>query len=206
MSVLEPRLLKDQLRREIQDRLRSLPEESSLVSTRSIHQRTMDLAEIRSARRVMVCLSFGFEVDTWQLIESLVEQKKEIYVPRAVDHDRSLHVHRFPCTLETLSFGLRQPAPHALEIPTDEVDETIDAALILGIAYDVQGSRLGYGAGYFDRFLANKTFPTIALAYEQQLIDRVPTEAHDISMSIVVTEERLIRPAMKTNEGMKTTE
>jgi 5-formyltetrahydrofolate cyclo-ligase len=114
-------------------------------------------------------------------------------VPRAEPRDRQLHLHRYPCELVTLGFGLRQPRRDAPELSPAEVEGTIDAAVVLGLGFDRRGYRLGYGSGYFDRFLAGRDLMTIGLAFDEQLVDRLPTESHDVPMRLVVTPSELVR-------------
>lgn len=114
-------------------------------------------------------------------------------MPRAEPRDRQLHLHRYPCALVTLGFGLRQPRRDAPELPPAEVDGSIDAAVVLGLGFDRRGYRLGYGSGYFDRFLAGRELTTIGLAFDEQLVDRLPAEAHDVPMRLVVTPSELVR-------------
>jgi 5-formyltetrahydrofolate cyclo-ligase len=151
------------------------------------------LPEIAAARRVLTCLSFGAEVDTWDLTDRLLASGREVYVPRADPVDRRLHVHRYPCDLVTLPFGLRQPGRDASEVAREDLDSTLDAVLVLGLAFDRRGIRLGYGKGFFDRFLAGRGFPSLGLAYGFQLLDEVPAESHDVPMTLVVTEEEVVR-------------
>lgn len=158
-------------------------------------ERLLALPEVAAAGRVFTCLSFGHEVDTRRLVERLLEEGREVYVPRADPADRSLHVHRYPCALETLSFGLAQPPAGAPEVPPEAVDATLDVALVLGLAFDRRGFRLGYGRGYFDRFLHGRPFPAVGLGYAFQLRDRIPAAEHDVPMAVVVTDEETVRPA-----------
>lgn len=64
---------------------------------------------------------------------------------------------------------------------------------MLGLGFDRRGFRLGYGSGYFDRFLAGRPFPAIALAFAVQLEDELPAEPHDIPMTVIVTENEIRR-------------
>jgi 5-formyltetrahydrofolate cyclo-ligase len=114
-------------------------------------------------------------------------------VPRADARDRQLHLHRYPCELVTLAFGLRQPRRGAPELPPTQIDRTLDAVIVLGLGFDRRGFRLGYGSGYFDRFLAGRELLTIGLAFDEQLVDRLPVEAHDVPMRLVVTPSELVR-------------
>ena len=163
-------------------------------ASRRIAEGVLALPEIVRARRILTCLSFGHEVDTWRLVERLRALDKEVFVPRADPRDGLLHVHAYPCPLRTLAFGLRQPPRGAAELPAEAIDATVDAVLVLGLAFDRRGIRLGYGSGYFDRFLAGRPFPAIGLARDEQLLDELPREPHDIPMTAIVTETGICRP------------
>ena len=144
---------KTSLRQDFKARLATIPVAQAREGSRRIAERLLVLPEMASARRIFTCLSFGHEVDTWELIERLRADGREIFVPRAAPRTREIHVHPYPCELKTLSFGLRQPVASAPALPAELVDETLDIALVLGLAFDREGYRLGYGGGYFDRFL-----------------------------------------------------
>ena len=128
------------------------------------------------------------------LVEELLTAGREVFVPRADPRDGKLHVHPYPCALRTLSFGLRQPPRGTPEVAEEAIDGTLDAVLVLGLGFDRRGFRLGYGSGYFDRFLAHRPFPAIGLAFAVQLEERLPNEPHDIPMALVVTETEVCRP------------
>jgi 5-formyltetrahydrofolate cyclo-ligase len=70
----------------------------------------------------------------------------------------------------------------------------IDAAVIPGSVFDIQGGRLGYGGGYYDRFLVNDApqAKRIGLAFELQVVDKVPVEPHDQPLDILITEKRIV--------------
>ncbi len=69
---------------------------------------------------------------------------------------------------------------------------TIDLSLVPGLAFDPMGYRLGYGAGYYDRFFAslNSPHPTIGIGYDLQIVDRVPKDPHDVPCNVVLTDKR----------------
>lgn len=180
--------LKRSLRQTLRERLAAIDREEARAAALGVADRVLELPEIARARGLLACLSFGSELDTWALVDRLRDQGRTIYVPRADPADRRLHVHPYPCELRTLSFGLRQPPRSAPELADEEVDEVIDGVLVLGLGFDRRGHRLGYGGGYFDRFLAGRSFPAIGLAYHLQLLDELPHEPHDVPMATVVTE------------------
>ena len=119
-------------------------------------------------------------------------------MPRAERSPTRLAVCRFPCALVTLAFGLRQPPASEPELPEREIDATIDLALVAGLGFDRRGYRLGYGSGYFDRFLAGRPFPALGLAFDTQIVDRLPVEPHDVPMRALITEGERIDPAEST--------
>jgi 5-formyltetrahydrofolate cyclo-ligase len=167
---------------------------------RAAGERLASLPEVAAARRIFTCLSFGDELDTWALVEGWLAAGKEVYVPRADPRDRQIHVHRYPCELRTLGFGLRQPPhprpgePSPGELDRLAIDATLEVAIVLGLAFDRRGFRLGYGSGYFDRFLAGRPFPAIGLAFDGQLADALPSAPHDVAMTAVVTAGETVRP------------
>lgn len=186
---------KKELRTELRRRLAGLTEDQRRAAEQRIARRVLDLPEIQRAQGVLSCLSFGSEVDTWSLVEGLMEAGKALYVPRADAGDPRLHIHLWPCRLTTLEMGLRQPPAGEPEVPFEAIDDQIDVAIVLGLGFERRrGFRLGYGGGYFDRFLGeHPKLLSVALAFECQLADRLPVEPHDVPMGRVVTEERVLR-------------
>ncbi|MEE8586178.1 MAG: 5-formyltetrahydrofolate cyclo-ligase [Acidobacteriota bacterium] len=188
-SETESAIGKTALRRQIQSRIASFDPDSARRAADQAAARILALPEVAQARRIFACLSFGGEIDTWGLVERLLAQGRQVLVPRADPETKRLHIHPYPCQLRPLSFGLRQPLAGSEEIPRQDIDSHIEVALVLGLAFDRSGFRLGHGAGYFDRFLAGRPFPAIGLAYHFQLLDRIPVEPHDVPMAVIVTEQ-----------------
>lgn len=175
------------LRDRLQNQLAALSPQVRQAATMKVWQRVLVLPEVVAARNVLACLSFGLELDTWPLVAQLEAAGKTVWVPRSVPADRSLVLHRWPCPLETRRFGLQEPVPAAPALAAAAVDATIGCALVLGLAFDRSGYRLGHGAGYFDRFLAGRVFPAVGIGFDLQLVEELPREPHDVAMSVVVT-------------------
>ena len=171
------------LRSQLQASLAKLDEETVRAGSAAVARKVMALPEIGAGQHVLVCLSFGVELDTWSLLEIMVREGVRVHVPRMVRRGRRLHIHPYPCPLERLSFGLQQPPKDAPTVPAD----TLDAALLLGLAYDRRGYRLGHGGGYFDRFLAQHDLLAIGLGHDLQLLESLPTEEHDVPLHRVIT-------------------
>ncbi|MEO7795598.1 MAG: 5-formyltetrahydrofolate cyclo-ligase [Thermoanaerobaculia bacterium] len=184
---------KGDLRQRLQARLAGIDLATATSAAERVADRLLALPEIAGASRILTCLSFGQELDTWRLVDRLLDMGKALFVPRADPRDGRLHVHPYPCALRTLAFGLRQPPRGTPEVALAAIDDTLDAALVLGLGFDRRGFRLGYGSGYFDRFLLDRPFPAIGLAYDLQLEAELPAESHDIPLAVVVTESGIWR-------------
>jgi 5-formyltetrahydrofolate cyclo-ligase len=186
---------KRRLREELRTRVEAVAPEEAAFASRAIAERLLATPEMTAARGILVCLSFGAEVDTWGVVDHLLATGRQLYVPRADPRDRMLHVHAYPCPLRTLEFGLRQPPRGTPELATGEIAVAVDVALVLGLGFDRDGYRLGHGSGYFDRFLAAHPVPSIGLAYACQVLPELPRVAHDRPMGMVVTEHEVVRVA-----------
>lgn len=187
-----PRAAKERLRSAARARLESLAPEARASASGRIAESVLGLPAVASARGVLVCLSFGPEIDTWALTDRLLDSGRRVFVPRAEPGDRQLHVHPYPCALRTLSFGLRQPPRGTPELAAAEIDRSLDVALVLGLAFDRRGYRLGHGSGYFDRFLARHPVLSVGLTCADLLYARLPSEPHDRPMSVLVTEQGVV--------------
>ncbi len=185
---------KSDLRIEATRRVADLTDSTRTSLAARLRQRALDLPEVRSAHGLLVFLSVAEEPDTRPLIESLASMGKAVHVPRTEHRDRSLHAHLWPCDLQTLQSGLLQPGSSAPELQEERIDTEIDATVVPGPGFDETGLRLGHGGGYVDRFLARHPVFSVGLAFEAALFQRLPQATHDVPMSALVTEDRVLRP------------
>ena len=128
------------------------------------------------------------EVETFWFIRYLIDAKIPVIVPIIQKEDVSLRLSYVLDTSCLIQSTFRVPEPIGAEIPADPDDVT--SAIIPMLGFDRSGGRLGYGAGYYDRFLSqNKHIRTIGIAYSCQEIMQLPVDANDISMNVLVTED-----------------
>ena len=162
--------------------------------SRAIADRFWRLPELASARTVHFSLSVGSEVETGALVAEAKRRRLRVVVPVTVVEGRRLVLAEFEGveTLEPGPFGILEPRAASRKIV--EVED-VDALVIPGVAFDDQGNRLGWGAGYYDRLLADarRGVPIIALAYECQIVPVIPPRDHDVRVSVIVTDQRVIR-------------
>jgi 5-formyltetrahydrofolate cyclo-ligase len=141
---------------------------------------------------VMVYVSKSPEVETGALIAALIEQDGHVVVPIIERETTSLRLSylKDPSVLVESTFQVPEPVNH--EIPARAED--IRMVVIPMLAFDRQGNRLGYGAGYYDRFLSSHPdIPRIGLAFSCQEFAAIPSDENDIRMNVVITEQGVIR-------------
>jgi 5-formyltetrahydrofolate cyclo-ligase len=130
------------------------------------------------------------EVDTHNIIRWLLKEKKRVVVP-VVDVETKTMRHSEIFSLSELAvnpYGIYEPK---LEQPVKTSE--LDCIIIPALAVDRKGNRVGFGGGFYDRFLQNVQLPTIALAYEFQLLEELPVEEFDVKISAIVTENQIIK-------------
>ena len=179
-------LKKQELRKKLK-RIRALiPKDAarakSLELTKTI---TGSEAYLRS-ESVMTYVSFGSEVQTLALIEQILTDKKNLFVPLC---DVNLKV-MFPVKISSIdqlelgNYGILEPKKELLKSGVLTIgDKTdIDLAIVPVLGFDKRGGRLGYGGGYYDRFLNGYTGLSVGIAFSECLVENVPAEKHDIKL------------------------
>jgi 5-formyltetrahydrofolate cyclo-ligase len=154
----------------------------------SIVRRLTGLRDLREASTLMVFLSFGSEVLTDGLLRWGWEEGKRMVVPLCRTEDRGLT----PCLLDSFAeleigrYGIREPKRENIR-PASR--EEIDAILVPAVAFDRRGHRIGYGGGYYDRFLPGVPRAVlIGAAFSCQIVARIPEGPHDLPVDRIVTE------------------
>ncbi len=169
---------KETLRKEI---LAKRDAASSASLSTSICTLAASLPEFLSARTVMLYLAKGSEVDTARLLALSHRMGKTICAPRITG----------PGEMEAAILdirGFRRGAFGILE-PLGPRTDAPDIIFVPGTVFDTKGNRIGYGKGYYDRFLQAHPAYSVGLAYACQVVDSVPTLAHDVRLCRILTEE-----------------
>ncbi|MDX2004530.1 MAG: 5-formyltetrahydrofolate cyclo-ligase [Meiothermus sp.] len=135
----------------------------------------------RKPRHILLYSAFGSEPDLSGL---LTLHEAQYYLPR-VDGD-GLHIHPLPCEMARHPFGFLEPAPNA---PATEAAR-LEAVLVPGLAFDLEGYRVGYGKGFYDRFLAGLApeVLTVGIVPDILFVERVPKDRWDVPVRYVATE------------------
>jgi 5-formyltetrahydrofolate cyclo-ligase len=183
------------LRREkLAERDRLAPEQRAAWS-RLIRENIVGLAAVAEAKHVMIYASFRSEVATMPLFDLFLRRDMLVSAPLTLVQERRLLPYRITdpsLDLRPGYCGIAEPDSGRLS-PIDPAG--IDVVLVPGAVFDGNGGRLGYGGGYYDRFLAHDAPRAlrIGLAFEMQVIDRVPVLDHDVKMHYLITEQMIRR-------------
>jgi len=173
----------------------ALSAQEMIEKSASVIFRLTALPVLQSAGLVFTYVHFRSEVRTLQLIRLLLSTGKKVAVPSTVREESRLLAVQITDPRQQLEpgyCGIPEPLPHQVQkmvcSPAD-----IDVVLVPGSVFDPSGGRMGYGGGFYDRFLSKEAprATRIGLAYELQLVERVPLEEHDQCMDFLVTENHL---------------
>jgi 5-formyltetrahydrofolate cyclo-ligase len=154
-----------------------------------IVERVLALPEMARVRAVMAFWSFGSEVPMDPLIASLAEEGVTVALPRIVDGDIEPRTWRPGEPVTETHFGAREPEGGDVVDPAD-----LDVVATPGVAFDRAGGRVGYGGGFYDRFLLRTTAVRAAVAFGVQVVEgRLPGASFDLRVHLIVTESETIR-------------
>lgn len=159
--------------------------------SRLIQQKLFSLPEFLKAKTVMFYISFGSEVDTIEMINSALKSSKTVCVPVSdfeLNEMKAVELNAFE-ELSPNDKGILEPSKGT----ASEIDSSrIDLIIVPGIAFDEKGNRLGFGAGFYDKFTANCNAKLIALAFEEQIEKEIPSLCHDQKVHKIITETKVI--------------
>jgi 5-formyltetrahydrofolate cyclo-ligase len=189
MIPIHPVSSKQALRDAAKQKRRAIPEEE--ITKKSARICAYLLEVIDGCDPVMAYVSKPPEVDTHQFIRDLLREGRRVVVPIIEKETRTLRLSYLRDTALLVKSTFHVPEPIGNEIPAQGSD--IRMVIIPLLAFDRRGNRLGYGAGYYDRFLAqNPGVRKIGVAFSCQETDSVPGDENDVRIDIVVTEDEVI--------------
>lgn len=188
---------KDQLRRD----MRRLRTEACRANGSKIQQnitaQLLDHPAYQRAEKLFIYLSVNSEVNTYAIIRDALKNEKRIYVPVCLPK-----THDMLC-VRLRNLSVLEPGPYQIPIPPEphQITEkhTIDLCIVPGLAFDRQGFRLGYGGGYYDRFLKGYSGTAFGLCYHACFLERLPRLQTDMCVDGIFTEQDFY-PVQKTEQ------
>jgi 5-formyltetrahydrofolate cyclo-ligase len=167
-----------------------ISEKSSKVTNKLI-----SMKEFKKSETVFIYMDFKKEVKTDQIIKILFDENKQVVVPWTDTVNTEIipmKITNLENDLTISSFGYLEPKKeNAIEVKVED----IDLIIVPGVVFDEKLNRIGFGKGYYDKVLIRKreSTPAIAIAYEFQVLDEIPHEAHDVKMDFIITESNTYR-------------
>jgi 5-formyltetrahydrofolate cyclo-ligase len=169
------------------------PEEFRSASLR-IQKSFLETVNYSRACSIIVYSPIHQEVDTELIVRSALESGKRVAFPVVVGHELVFREVQDISSLQRGAFGILEPCPTGKVV----VPEDSDILILPGIAFDLNGHRIGYGKGYYDKTLhrIEGHGKIVGLCYDFQLVDEILGEAHDVKMDLIITDKRIICPVI----------
>lgn len=192
---------KASIRQYILSRRDSISEEIRKAKDERIKGMLLGLSEFEASHKILLYASFRSEVDTFSLLKYCIAHGKVAVLPRVDRQNNELKIYEIKDTGELVKgyFGIPEPNVSADISESRRMNvEHMDLIIVPGVAFDGHCNRLGYGKGFYDKLLSKvrgqglEVKRVIALAYEEQIVESIPSEPHDIKMDKIITDKRII--------------
>lgn len=171
-----------------------IPSELRREKSKLIADRLFSLSEYAAADTVMTYMSYGSEVETDVILARLSADNKRIAVPRCEDGcTMNAYYIDSASQLESGSYGIPEPSQKLIErgVIVPAAKDTIDLIIVPALGFDKYGYRIGYGKGYYDRFLSKCSGTTVGLCFSECILKYVSYDMYDKKIDIVLTDNAL---------------
>lgn len=176
---------KKELRTELLQRRKAMDKNTMQKLDGAIYNNIVQLPQLKSAQNILCYISTEIEVGTRQLISALLDEGKNVFAPRCKGKEMRFFRLNSLDDAKTGAFGIPEP------VGDDEIiDFSGTICIVPALMFDKKGYRLGYGGGYYDRFLREYSGTSIGICYND-FIGTVPREEHDLPVDILVTEDMI---------------
>lgn len=185
--------MKKDFRKKVIESRKSKNDDFISVNSQIITEKLLSMNCIKKANTIMLYLDFNNEVKTDQLITKLIALRKTVSAPVTIKDERKLipfEINNLKEGINIGAYGIREPN----QITSKEINiEDIDVLIVPAVAYDKDCYRLGYGGGFYDRFIERLRDDaiTIGVAFDLQIFDSVPKEDHDAQLNYIITENNM---------------
>ncbi|MEG0371794.1 MAG: 5-formyltetrahydrofolate cyclo-ligase [Clostridium sp.] len=182
--------MKNELRKQLINKRGELTNIQIETLSGIINSHILNWNKYKESSSVMTYYSFRNEVLTDEVINSSFDLDKIVVLPKSVNEGRII----LPCIIKSIS-DLKRGSYGIMEPPTDNLldKEKIDIVFVPGVGFDNKGFRIGYGAGYYDRFLNNYKGIKVGVCFEIQMVNDACHDNHDVAMDYIITERGIIK-------------
>ncbi|MEG2353659.1 MAG: 5-formyltetrahydrofolate cyclo-ligase [Clostridium sp.] len=186
--------MKELLRSNMKNQRNNLTNSFVIEQSNKLQKNLMKVIKELNKNTIMAYYSFNNEVSTLNLLDLLLSRKTyTVILPLSVIEAKEIvpyKIHNISTDLKLSKFKILEPDPNKCSIFNTEQIEII---LIPGVAFDVKGNRLGFGAGFYDRFLPQALNAIkIGICYDFQLLDSIPIDIYDIPVDMIITENKIV--------------
>jgi 5-formyltetrahydrofolate cyclo-ligase len=157
------------------------------IASGKIQNRLKKIYAFKNAQKIGVYYPIGSEILTQGIIQELLSNAKEVFLPKVIDDKIEFRRITDFSNLERGSFDIMEPNDDC------KPDNKLDVILVPTVAITPEGVRLGYGHGFYDRFLAENETTTISLTLEKQIVKHIPRTEHDKIIDWIVTEDKIFQ-------------
>ena len=178
---------KTALRKHLLEKRDAISAELRDILSKNIHQNLKHISSYINSQNIACYFPIGSEVDTYAIMLDILRQNKCLLLPRIVNDN--LMFYNVPSLekLEKGNFGIMEPKDSCKKA------DKIDCVLVPTVGVSKLGIRLGYGKGYYDKFLSSTDAIKISLTYSKQIVKTIPSDSHDIKMNWIITEDDYIK-------------
>ncbi len=185
---------KEEIRRKILKKRLSLLSEDIRDKSQQVFLNLTETVEYINSRNIMFYVATRSEVQTEEMIKTSIKMGKNIFVPTILPECLNLapsKIFDFDIELEKGKKGILKPKKEYYRLFPSE---NIDLIIVPGVAFDLSGNRIGRGFGYYDNFLRKvpSSAKIVALAFEMQIVKKIPNDKNDIPVHKIITEKRII--------------
>ena len=157
------------------------------IASEKIQKKIKKIYAFKNAEKVGAYYPIGSEIFTQDIIQELLSQGKEVFLPRVSGDKMEFRKIESFSSLEQGSFDIMEPKEDC------PIDNNLDVILVPTVGISPAGVRLGYGHGFYDKFLAENKITTISLTLEKQIIKNIPKSEHDVLIDWIATEDRILQ-------------
>ena len=157
------------------------------IASGKMQKRLKKIQKFREAQKIGAYYPIGSEILTQDIIQELLSKGKDVFLPKVVGDNMEFRKISDFSSLEKGSFDIMEPKDDC------QVDNSLDVILVPTVGISPTGVRLGYGHGYYDKFLAENKTTTISLILEKQIVKNIPKSEHDILIDWIVTEDQILK-------------
>ena len=157
------------------------------IVSEKMQKRLKKINVFRNAQKIGVYYPIGSEILTQDIIQELLSNGKDVFLPKVIGENIEFRKITDFSNLEKGSFDIMEPKDDC------QIDNNLDVVLVPTVGISPIGVRLGYGHGFYDRFLAEHKTATISLTLEKQIVKNIPKSEHDIIIDWIVTEDRILK-------------